>query len=627
MRKQLSYLLLVFLIAITSSCSLNWLSKNKVEYVPFQETKDGLWGMISLDGKTLFKEEFKSEPTIVRDGRFFVKNDEDLWEMYEASEKPKKIGGEYVYISGFKNGYALVTERNKPISLINTDGKVVKELDKIANKKVLQISAFDEDGYAIFATADSLYGAINTSGDCVIQPQYLYLDHRNKIFLGIKSKYKEQIQNNEFEKIKLSIMDEDGKDILEISGAKFGHIIFGDDKYATSVKKGDEERWIIYNMKGEILYQCSSKVERITELQGDNFIYSNGTEYGLMNINGESLIRAKYSYLRFDGERLNAENLKNGKLEYKIIDTSDQQIGSDTYDVITSFFDGEHRLVKIAENDYGIIDQNGVLLKNLPDMVNIGYADGDPWVKTDYVDIDAILTQLDFKTSGIDGFTFQTSAKSAVERILTITDQYKHNIEEHPDNDPYWYDTTSSLNYQRNIEGITANIAIDFDDYLSQENLRTERVPENYWGETYSYNKRKSAGYTWNPVKPSFLGLFISNEGKMRGKLSLLFDRIVAHLIQGGTVAKENDAAKVFNLKNGLRALVALESNQVFIVWGNIKPVSEIDIDQYKGNKEDYLSSGDVKYNDYGSSMTADSLDSVMMADSLAAIDATGYYN
>ena len=56
-----------------------------VEYIPFKETIDGQWGMISMDGKVLFKEEFKDEPTVVRDGRFFVRNKDGFWEMYDAT--------------------------------------------------------------------------------------------------------------------------------------------------------------------------------------------------------------------------------------------------------------------------------------------------------------------------------------------------------------------------------------------------------------------------------------------------------------------------------------------------------------------------------------------------------------
>ncbi len=65
------------------SCSKS--GNGEVEYLPFKETADGQWGMISMDGKVLFPEEFKNKPTIIRDGRFFVRNNNGFWEMYDAS--------------------------------------------------------------------------------------------------------------------------------------------------------------------------------------------------------------------------------------------------------------------------------------------------------------------------------------------------------------------------------------------------------------------------------------------------------------------------------------------------------------------------------------------------------------
>lgn len=99
MEKVKSLFLLVAILgaAMLSSCS-NF-KGDKVDYVPFQETKDGQWGMISMDGKVLFKDEFKNRPTLVREGRFFVKTKEGVWEMYEANEKPKKIGSDYAHAS------------------------------------------------------------------------------------------------------------------------------------------------------------------------------------------------------------------------------------------------------------------------------------------------------------------------------------------------------------------------------------------------------------------------------------------------------------------------------------------------------------------------------------------------
>ena len=122
-----------------NSCS-GGSGRSKVEYIPFCETKDGQWGMISPDGKILFKEEFDNEPTFAREGRFFVRNDKGLWEMYTAEAKPKKIGGEYTSASSFDNGRAVVAEADEPVKIIDTDGKTVKKLDRIDNKVVESVS-------------------------------------------------------------------------------------------------------------------------------------------------------------------------------------------------------------------------------------------------------------------------------------------------------------------------------------------------------------------------------------------------------------------------------------------------------------------------------------------------------
>ena len=68
--KKLNLLLLFGVGLLCLSCTKSITTSN-VEAIPYRETEDGQWGMISMDGKVLFKEEFKNEPTIVREGRFF----------------------------------------------------------------------------------------------------------------------------------------------------------------------------------------------------------------------------------------------------------------------------------------------------------------------------------------------------------------------------------------------------------------------------------------------------------------------------------------------------------------------------------------------------------------------------
>lgn len=60
-RKILSFLLVTMFTIVLFSCSKT--ENGNVEFIPFQETADGQWGMISMDGKVLFKEEFKNKQT------------------------------------------------------------------------------------------------------------------------------------------------------------------------------------------------------------------------------------------------------------------------------------------------------------------------------------------------------------------------------------------------------------------------------------------------------------------------------------------------------------------------------------------------------------------------------------
>ena len=65
-QRHLFFIMLAMLTMMLFSCTQT--ENGNVEYIPFQETKDGQWGMISMDGKVLFKEEFnlKSATALIR---------------------------------------------------------------------------------------------------------------------------------------------------------------------------------------------------------------------------------------------------------------------------------------------------------------------------------------------------------------------------------------------------------------------------------------------------------------------------------------------------------------------------------------------------------------------------------
>ncbi len=353
-----------------SSCSKE--KSAEIEYFPFR-SENRMYGMLSVDGKILFEDEFKNEPTVVRDGRFFVKNSDYEWEMYTATEHPKKVGSEYLYATAFRNGRALVAEVNQPVTIIDVDGKVVKKLDKIEGKEVAEVQPFSSDGYAIFKTVDDMFGLIDKDGDCTLKPVYSFLKRvGDGVFLGYDKKVVEALvegKNN----VNFPSMSATGKVLYEISKATL-------DKYADSKEPCEckipvatiidgEKAWGLIDLNGEVLVKPSLKIGSIGEIKGDLFTFENDGEWGLMNMKGETLIRAKYEELMLDSDGKVLARVGGHKC--KLIDSNDNQIGEDTYELIYPFswLDGKHALVAFGKNDLAFIDINGKVLETkLPDM-------------------------------------------------------------------------------------------------------------------------------------------------------------------------------------------------------------------------------------------------------------------
>lgn len=583
MKKSLFLWCAVVMTALLSSCSNT--SSDPVTHVPFKEAKDGKWGMIAMDGKVLFKEEFKHEPTVVRDNRFFVKNKSGFWEMYDASEQPKKIGDEYKHVSVFNGGHALVSKRNEPVSIIDTDGKTVKVLDKIEGKTVNGVYAFNE-GYAVFMTNDSLYGAIDNNGNCVIKPHYCGLKAcSDGKFIAIDAKYKKFADQEQKSKIKVSVVTTSEKTLFEFACDKYENIkhFFVDGKLPVSVKRDGKEIWGIIDDKGQYVLNPSYKFKNIGMVHGDRFTYSNGEAWGLMTLKGESLIRAKYDILYYaDDNSLIAGTSKKDEYEYKFVNENDEQIGNDTYvdAFISSAFGDGHTIVKLNDKQYSIIDKKGESLKNLPDMAEVGLSAGDTYIESDYVDLQALVSAFQITPSGIMGFNYTSSPRNVVRKTAALG--MLTGDKEHAAHSPYWFDYKDEVILYKDVDGVRGMFSITFNGKLSRQTYRTKRVIDYEFYDYYYYHDEKiPTGYVWNKVNPKFFALSISNSGRMQGKLHQLYKVIVNRFKGMGTVVKQNDGAIVLNLRNGKRACIYMKKNNVVAIWGNIRKASEIDIKEF----------------------------------------------
>ena len=571
-----------------------------VEYIPFQESADGQWGMISLDGKILFTEEFKTKPTVVRDGRFFVRTKEGLWEMYDATNKPKKIGTDYAHASGFRNGVALVAEKNKPVSIIDTEGKTKKILDKIEGKVVDGVRSFEE-GYAVFMTVDSLFGVINQGGDCVIKPEYTELnDCGDGKFIGINKKYEADLKKGKKDKVKLSVVNTSGKVLYEFMASKYNdvHQKFSDGLLPISVKKDGKETWGIINEKGEEVVKPTTKIKNIGNVKDEKFTYYNGEGWGLMNTKGETLIRAKYEFLYFDGDNMLVASVKKDAdtFESKYVNEKDEQIGEDTYVSATPFtmFDGEHAIVKPNDKIYSIISKEGKQVEGLPDIVEIGTFEGESYIQSDYVDFKALIADCKISDDGMFGMSFKTTPAEAIK--AQVKEGIAMSDENHKAGDLYWYDLTDEVWFIKKPGNISSIFEMHYTGYLTKKTYRTKRIIDYVIGDWYWYHDKKiPTGYVYNKVSMRNFKMTFDNDGKLHGKLSDVLLALKGKFKSMGKIVKENNGAFVVTTKAGHTAFAYLEEKKVVLLFGNLGDANSLVIDKYKDATEDGEDS-DVSY-------------------------------
>ena len=596
--KKITFVFAVLTAMLFASCSKT--ENGKVEYIPFQESADGQWGMISLDGKILFTEEFKTKPTVVRDGRFFVRTKEGLWEMYDATNKPKKIGTDYAHASGFRNGVALVAEKNKPVSIIDTEGKTKKILDKIEGKVVDGVRSFEE-GYAVFMTVDSLFGVINQGGDCVIKPEYTELnDCGDGKFIGINKKYEADLKKGKKDKVKLSVVNTSGKVLYEFMASKYNdvHQKFSDGLLPISVKKDGKETWGIINEKGEEVVKPTTKIKNIGNVKDEKFTYYNGEGWGLMNTKGETLIRAKYEFLYFDGDNMLVAIVKKDAdtFESKYVNEKDEQIGEDTYVSATPFtmFDGEHAIVKPNDKIYSIISKEGKQIEGLPDIVEIGTFEGESYIQSDYVDFKALIADCKISDDGMFGMSFKTTPAEAIK--AQVKEGIAMSDENHKAGDLYWYDLTDEVWFIKKPGNISSIFEMHYTGYLTKKTYRTKRIIDYVIGDWYWYHDKKiPTGYVYNKVSMRNFKMTFDNDGKLHGKLSDVLLALKGKFKSMGKIVKENNGAFVVTTKAGHTAFAYLEEKKVVLLFGNLGDANSLVIDKYKDATEDGEDS-DVSY-------------------------------
>lgn len=521
--------------------SCNSAKENDVEAIPFQSKDDGKWGMITTDGEVLFEEEFIECPTVVRNGRFMVKNANDLWEIYTAEKKPQQVGEyEYLGIISFSADVTPAVKKGERITLIDKDGKVKATLEKAGGHNIQRCYGFHE-GYARIYTEKG-YGLINTSGKVVIEPNYCeMLDCSDGKIIAIENKYADASMDER----PFVVLDTSGKVIHTIKAGKYE--IVGSD-YCPGYKHGrliinqfeeGERKCGLMDEKGEVVLKPSEKNRSILDLSEKYFTFYDGDGCGLKDYDGEVIIRAKYEHLKFDPYVPNILWALDD-MKWKLLDLEDNEITKEEYTDVTRFFDGEHAFVRIGRKEIGMIDINGKEIKGLPDIYNISFNDGNEYVKSDYIDVDALVEAFGITPTSIGIFKIDMTPEQAAQ---VWTKENKKDTEVLPKNF-----TKYELSYVKEAEGVSIKYTLGYKSRMVVD------MSSSWW----SYD------YQWADIKP--VSIYCSTSGtKIANSVDKVYEKLLAKIKGMGKVFKEGNCGVAVTIKEELGIVLKKESGDIII--------------------------------------------------------------
>ena len=298
-----------FLVFLLYSCGKSGES-NSIKYLPVKLAGSELWSIVDIKtGEVIVKDEFKNEPSIVIDNLFYVKDNDKKYDYFSINSVNTPINSEhFVGATVFNNmGYAFVTKEGCPVSIINKKGEEVVPLSEDFKECII----LDDDCF-IFNNWEGKYGISNYKGEVIIPAKYDAVGTFSKdgyACMGIK---------NDNSTYTYSVIDKTGKEYFSFSSEVYESYTGYENGVMTVQKEKDV---YLINLKGEkVLNVGKSKDFSLYQMMphGDFIVFSDGVLFGLKNMKGETLIRAKYDDLKFSGDYLIAEkNEKKGLINTK----------------------------------------------------------------------------------------------------------------------------------------------------------------------------------------------------------------------------------------------------------------------------------------------------------------------
>lgn len=272
-------------------------SVNDVDYVGFRSEEGGNWGMISLDGKVLFEDKYEGQVTSVIGGCFSVYVGDRDFDLYTAGEKPHKIGN-YKDVGSFTSELCPVVGKNGYIKYIDTEGNTAFDLKKVGGKEVTHAFGFFDDR-ALICVENNLWGFVDKEGNEVIKCKWADAWNFNE---GLAIVQMDKDGEVDYEDKKWGVIDRDGKLLFSKHYKDMEPYSFRYSEGLLVVQMTESGKLALLDEEGKTVKKL--KTTYAGTIYDGMFIFSEDEHYGLMNTNGEVVLRAKYTSLSYNGKFL-----------------------------------------------------------------------------------------------------------------------------------------------------------------------------------------------------------------------------------------------------------------------------------------------------------------------------------
>lgn len=439
-------------IAVTvASCS----GKPELSYMPAKAEGDSNWGLVDANGEFLFTDEFSDRPSPVVNGYFFVEEGNG-YTVYKAEKNPKQVGD----LSGLKgcgfynDGLMPVVHKGEHISFVDGSGKTKFTLEAIDSVSVSAAMNMFVNGRCAIRTSDDKWGAIDTEGNVVVKPKY-----ENPVLFVEDIALVKDAQSGES-----YIIDRDGNTKASVSGNISSGGVFIDGYTIVQIEgpdSGEESRMAIVKGDGE-LTKLPSAVKYVKTWNSKYIVFeSSDYEYGILSVDGDVKVRAKYDNIellangKFIGNR-------DGKYMYVSPDGDTEKLPGEVGAAVgfpyqfSKVFDFKFELVSEDDDDdeLQLRTYNGKKVgkemdryKGRIELDNI-YSD-----YFDYADVTRKFMDM-FDADGLKGYPFDSTMKLYADTTAHSVDWYRGDTSMSvsvASGNPYFYVSSATLYSDRTI--------------------------------------------------------------------------------------------------------------------------------------------------------------------------------